>query len=269
MTLGARRPARDRHPGPDAVRPPRGGAAATATWSTSSRRSLRALGAPALRPFGDRAGPQRRLDPPERERDRLARRLPVSGPASAACAAAATGVALPAQLGQALAERRRGRVGGQLGERGVERDQHLQRGLALAPVVEVEPSAQRELLAGERPLAAVEHRGQARLGAGAPSRAGAAAAARSARGRRSTGRRRPARRRRSRSARPAPGGARSRCRYGSAVTSRKACSARLSTARPAASSSSPAPLEPCARLRLARRAARRRRSPSPGRSSPA
>ena len=117
-----------------------------------------------------RPRPERGLDPSERERDRLAlgraerpgeRRLRGRGDA----------VAQVAQLLEALGQRRRRRVVRQLGERGVERDQHLQRGLARrgprrgragrgAP-------APRTPAARSRP---VEQRGQTGLGGGDPPR---------------------------------------------------------------------------------------------------
>ena len=59
-------------------------------------------------------------------------------------------VAQPSQLLQPVNQRRRGRVGGELGERGVERNQDLQRPFARASFVQIEPSAQRELLGRAR-----------------------------------------------------------------------------------------------------------------------
>ena len=56
------------------------------------------------------------------------------------------------------------RVAGELGERGVERHQELERCLAVTAVIEIEPGAERQLLAGQRLLAAVQHRGEPGLG---------------------------------------------------------------------------------------------------------
>ena len=133
------------------------------------------------------------------------------------------------------------RVAGEFGERGVERDEELERCLAIAAVIEIEPGAERQVLADQGSLAAVHHRGEPGLGlenlepafaaragvefvrlapqpvgdllAGAPSDPGD-----------------------ERLLSPDDG-----CRYGSAVTSRNPWSARLRTARSSASSVSPAP----------------------------
>ena len=100
--------------------------------------------------------------------------------------------ALLAQLDQAVLELRPRRVAGQLGDRGVERDQQLQGGLAVAAVVEVEAGPERELLARQRLARGCRAPRRVAPGGGAPPCAAAAARARAARGRRSRGRRRPA-----------------------------------------------------------------------------
>ena len=58
------------------------------------------------------------------------------------------------------------RVARQLGERDLERDPHLKRGLPVAPLVEIEPGAQRELLGDRGDLAPGQERGEASLGGG-------------------------------------------------------------------------------------------------------
>ena len=78
-----------------------------------------------------RPRPERRLDPSERERDRFSLRR--AGTARERCRrSCGHAVAQPAQLLDTFGQRGRRRVARQLGERGVERDQHLQRGLARA-----------------------------------------------------------------------------------------------------------------------------------------
>ena len=72
-------------------------------------------------------------------------------------------ITLPAQLLDPLLERGGLGFAHELGDRRVERDQHLQRGFASAVVVEVEARAKRELLRGQRPLAAAQERRQPRL----------------------------------------------------------------------------------------------------------
>ena len=68
-----------------------------------------------------------------------------------------------AQLGDALVSSAACGIGRQLGERGVERHQQLERGLAPAAVIEIQARTQRQLLAGQRLLARAQHGGQPRL----------------------------------------------------------------------------------------------------------
>ena len=74
------------------------------------------------------------------------------------------GLAEPGELVEAVAEVAAAAPALELGHRGLEREAQLQRRLALAVGVEVPARAQRELLAGERHVAAAEQRGQALCG---------------------------------------------------------------------------------------------------------
>ena len=125
-----------------------------------------------------------------------------SPPCSAAAAASATGSRCFGQLVEPARDALGRPPALELGQRRLERQRELERGLAPAALVEVEPGAQREVLAGERDVAAGQDRGQPLLRApAAPSASPSAAAARSPPPSR---RPRPARPSRSRSGSPAP-----------------------------------------------------------------
>ncbi len=87
---------------------------------------------------------------------------------------AGEGVAEGLELVEAAADGLLGAEGGELGERGLQREVDLQGGLAGAVLIEVEPAAEGELLAGQHGVAAAEQGGEALLRA---QRVGALAAA--------------------------------------------------------------------------------------------
>ena len=66
-----------------------------------------------------------------------------------------------AQLREALLKGTTGRIARQLGERGVEGDQHLEGGGRFALLVQIEARPERQFLAGQHPLAGSEERRQA------------------------------------------------------------------------------------------------------------
>jgi len=68
------------------------------------------------------------------------------------------------QLLEAGLKEPRGRVSGELGEGGIQGHEELERGLTAAPVIEIEPSPQGELLTCQRLFTAAEQGGEASLG---------------------------------------------------------------------------------------------------------
>ncbi len=123
-----------------------------------SRRRPRTRPEARPRPGRARTRPSRAGRPPGGRRGRPGRPRP-------------TGSRSSSQLLEPALECRRGRVGGELGERGVQRHQHLERRLPGAAVIEVEPGAQRQLLSGQRLLAPAEQAGQPGLGSEDPGAA--------------------------------------------------------------------------------------------------
>ena len=110
-------------------------------------------------------------------------------------------LAVRGQLVEPARDRRRPAPALELGQRGLERERQLQRRLALAALIEVQPRSQRELLARQRDVAPRQQRREALLRRAASSASPAAAAARAPAPSR---RRRPARPSRSPRGSPAP-----------------------------------------------------------------
>ena len=199
-----------------------GGADGRRRRATSSRRVLAALGSDelqrrpgCLRRLRHRPGPERRLDPAERERRPPPAAVAPSGPRRRRLGRRGHAVAQAAQLarGARRAPARRGRAAARRARR------------RARPVPAARPRASRpwsrsrrarrasssQASARSRPVSSAASRAWA---AGAFAGAAAGARRRSARGRRSTARRRPARRRRSRGAPTSASGARRRGRAG-------------------------------------------------------
>ena len=178
---GRRRPDRDRHPGPDAVRPraPRCGWAAT--WSTSSRRcSARSAAddpAPSLGwPEPRRARLSAASIRPERERRppraRPRRQRPARAPP---CGRRGDASRWPRSSARRSASAGAAGSGGSSASAASSATSTCSAASRSRPLVEVEPRAERQLLAGQRALAAGQQRGEPRLGAGASAaRAGGA-----------------------------------------------------------------------------------------------